>query len=64
MAYTKRKKNLSGFNDYCQAELSRIKKSRSSGTRAKTALKWQECLCKRGISTGLPASTEKKLKKE
>jgi hypothetical protein len=59
--YKKRKKNLSDFSGYCKAELSRVKKARSHGSRAKTAHHYQKCLSKRGIKTGLPMREQKKL---
>jgi hypothetical protein len=44
LAYKKRKKNVSGFEKFCKAELVRVKKARSHSTRAKSTLKYQECL--------------------
>jgi hypothetical protein len=62
LAYKKRKKLTSGFEKFCKMELSRVKKARSHGSRAKTAHHYQKCLEKRGIKTGLSRREAKKLK--
>lgn len=61
MAYKRRRKNKSGFASYCKAQLSRVKKASKHSTRAKTALKYQQCLAKKGVKTGAGKIKKKKM---
>lgn len=51
--YKKRKHSKSGFEKYCQKELSRVKKASKAGSRSKSAKAYQRCLTvKHNIRTG------------
>lgn len=63
MAYKKRKKNLSGFTNYCKVQLERVKKAKYAHSRSKAAKAYQKCLARKGVKTGLPMKEARKIRK-
>ena len=59
MAYRRRRTHKSGFTSYCQKQLSSIKKAKKAGSRSKAALRYQKCLSKHNVKTGLKAKRTK-----
>ena len=60
MAY-KKKKGTSGFKSYCSKQLKSVKLAKSSGNRAKSTLRYQKCLLKKGIKSGAGNPKKKKV---
>ena len=59
MGYRKRHSHKSGFHSYCQKQLSSVKKAKKAGSRSKAALRYQKCLSKHNVKTGLKSKRTK-----
>lgn len=63
MGYSTRKENKSGFESYCRVELSRVKHARMGPSLHKAAKQYQQCLCEKGIKTGISEKEARKIRK-